>query len=64
MVKDTACYSNVPITVQAGLRVRQFALHSNRSDGYVFHSRTALSNTNPAAAPVTLVRNTGQAKRW
>jgi hypothetical protein len=59
MIKNTECYSRVPITVQAGLRVRKLALHSNRSYGYAFRSRAALSNTNPAPAPVILVRNAG-----
>jgi len=58
----TACFSTVPITVQAGLRVRKLALHSNRSYGYAFRSRAALTNTNPAPAPVILVRNAGQSK--
>ena len=47
----------MPITVQAGLRVRKLALHSNRSYGYAFRSRAALTNTNPAPTPVILVRN-------
>ena len=59
IVKNTACYSSMPITVQAGLRVRKLALHSNRSYGYAFRSRAALTNTNPAPAPVILVRNAG-----
>ncbi len=59
IVKNTACYSSMPITVQAGLRVRKLALHSNRSYCYAFRSRAALSNTNPSPAPVTLVRNAG-----
>ena len=59
MIKNTACYSSAPITVQAGLRVRKLALHSNRSDGYAFRSRAALANTNPAPTPVILVRNAG-----
>jgi hypothetical protein len=37
----------MPITVQAGLRVRKLALHSNRSYGHAFRSRAALSNTSP-----------------
>ena len=37
MLKNTVC-SIMPITVQAGLRVRKPALHSNRSYGYVFRS--------------------------
>jgi hypothetical protein len=60
MVKNTACFASVPITFQAGLRVCKLALHSNRSYGYAFRSRAALSNTNPAPAPVILVRNAGQ----
>ena len=40
----------LPITVQAGLRVRKLALHSNRSYGCAFRSRAALTNTNPAPA--------------
>jgi hypothetical protein len=59
MVNNTACYLSVPITVQAGLRVRKLALHSNRSYCYAFRSRAALTNTNPAPAPVILVRNAG-----
>ena len=59
MFKNTASYSSAPITVQAGLRICKLALHSNRSYGYAFRSRAALSNTNPAPAPVILVRNTG-----
>jgi hypothetical protein len=47
----------MPITVQAGLRARKLALHSNRSYGYAFRSRAALTNTNPAPDPVILVRN-------
>jgi hypothetical protein len=49
----------MPITVQAGLRVRKLALHSDRSYGYAFRSRAALTYTNPAPAPVILVRNAG-----
>jgi hypothetical protein len=59
MIKNTVCYSDMPITVQAGLRVRNLALHSNRSYCYAFRSRAALKNTNPAPAPVILVRNAG-----
>ncbi len=59
MIKKTVCYSSMPITVQAGLRVGKLALHSNRSYGYAFRSRAALTNTNPAPAPVILVRNAG-----
>ena len=47
MIKNTVCFSTVPITVQAGLRVRKLALHSNRSYGYAFRSRAALTNTSP-----------------
>ena len=59
MLKNTECYLIMPITVQAGLRVRKLALHSNRSYCYAFRSRAALMNTNPAPAPVILVRNAG-----
>jgi hypothetical protein len=59
MIKNTVCYLSKPITVQAGLRVRKLALHSNRSYGYAFCSRAALTCTNPAPAPVILVRNAG-----
>jgi len=37
----------MPITVQASLRVRKLALHSNRSYCYAFRSRAALTNTSP-----------------
>jgi hypothetical protein len=60
IVENTVCYSSLPITVQAGLRVRKLALHSNRSYGYAFRSRAALVNTNPAPAPMILVRSAGQ----
>jgi hypothetical protein len=59
MIKSSECYSGMPITVQASLRVRKLALHSNRSYCYAFRSRAALTNTNPAPAPAILVRNTG-----
>ncbi|MGB5276595.1 MAG: hypothetical protein WBO73_14215 [Gammaproteobacteria bacterium] len=59
MTKNTMCFLNVAITVQAGLGDRKLALHSNRSYGYAFRSRAALTNTNPAPAPVILVRNAG-----
>jgi hypothetical protein len=59
IMKNTLCFSIVPITVQACLRARKLALHSNRSYGYAFRSRVALTNTNPAPAPVILVRNAG-----
>ena len=59
MIKNTACYSSVPITVQACLHARKLALHSNRSYCYAFRSRAALTYTNPAPAPVILVRNAG-----
>jgi hypothetical protein len=59
IIKNTECYSRAPITVQAGLLVRTLALHSNRSYGYAFRSRAALTNANPAPAPVILVRNAG-----
>ena len=51
MIKNTVCYSSKPITVQASLRVRKLALHSNRSYGYAFRSRAALTNTSPQVAP-------------
>jgi len=51
MTQNTVCHSSLPITVQAGLRVRKLALRSNRSYCY--------ANTNPAPAPVILVRNAG-----
>jgi hypothetical protein len=54
----------MPITVQAGLRVRKLALHSNRGYGYAFRSRAAHTNTNPAPAPVILERNAGYAQLW
>ena len=50
-MKNTGCYSSMPITVQAGLRVRKLALHSNRSYGYAFRSRAALSDTSPSVSP-------------
>jgi hypothetical protein len=59
MIENAACFSTAPITVQAGLRVRKLALHSNRSYGYAFRSRAALTKTNPAPAPVILVINAG-----
>jgi len=61
MIKNTVCYSSMPITVQASLRIHKLALHSNRSYCYAFRSRAALTNTNPAPAPapVILVRNAG-----
>jgi hypothetical protein len=49
----------MPITVQASLRVRKLALHLNRSYGYAFRYRAALTNTNPASDLVILVRNAG-----
>ena len=51
MIKNTECYSRVPVTVQSGLRVRKLALHSNRSYGYAFRSRAALTNTSPPVLP-------------
>ena len=48
---ETACNSSVPITVQVGLRVRKLALLSNRSYGYAFRSRAALTNTSPRVLP-------------
>ena len=41
----------MPITVQASLRVRKLALHSNRSYDYAFRSRAALTNTSPPVLP-------------
>jgi hypothetical protein len=60
MIKNTVCYSNMPVTVLAGLRVRKLVLHSSRSHGYAFRSRAALS----ARAPVILVRNAGKKYVW
>ncbi|MGB5456297.1 MAG: hypothetical protein WBO18_10070, partial [Gammaproteobacteria bacterium] len=57
--QNTVCFSSVPITVQAGLRVRKLALHSNRSYCYAVRSRAVLTDTNPAPASVILVRNAG-----
>jgi hypothetical protein len=54
MIENTVCYPSMPITVQASLRVRKLALHSNRSYGYGFRSRAALT-----PAPEILVRNAG-----
>jgi hypothetical protein len=51
MIKNTVCYSSVPITVQTDLRVRKRALHSNHSNGYAFCSRAALSSTSPHVSP-------------
>ena len=51
MIKHTLCFSMEPITVQAGLRARKLALHSNRSYGYAFRSRAALTNTSPPVSP-------------
>jgi hypothetical protein len=59
MIENTVCYISMPITVQAGLRVRKLALHSNRSYGYAFRSRAALTDTNSAPASVILVKNAG-----
>ncbi len=59
MIKNTVRYSNMPITVQAGLRVRNLAVHSNRSYCYAFRSSAALTNTNLVPASVILVRNAG-----
>ena len=55
MIENSVCCSTIPITVQAGLRARKLALHSNRSYCYAFRSRAALTNTNPAPAPVILL---------
>jgi len=54
MVKNTMCFASAPITVQAGLRVRKLALHSNRSYGYAFRSSGAFEHQ-----PVILMRNAG-----
>ena len=51
MVNNTACCSSMPITVQAGLRVRKLALHSNRSYCYAFRSRAAPTNTSLPVSP-------------
>ncbi len=51
MIENTACFSSMPITVQASLRVRKLALHSNRSYGYAFRSRAAPTNTSPPVLP-------------
>ena len=51
MIRNTVCESSKPITVQAGLRVRKLALHSNRSYCYAFRSRAALTNTSPHVLP-------------
>jgi hypothetical protein len=59
MIKHTVCYSRMPITVQASLRVRKLALYSKRSYCYAFRSRAALTDSNPAPAPVIPVRNAG-----
>ncbi|MGB5642131.1 MAG: hypothetical protein WBO16_03465 [Gammaproteobacteria bacterium] len=64
MIKNTLCFSSLPITVQASLRVRKLALHSNRSYCYAFRSRAALTNTNPAPAIVILVRTAGWLWRY
>ena len=50
MIENTACFSTVPITAQASLRVRKLALHSS-SYGYAFRSRAALTNTSPRVSP-------------
>ena len=51
IIKNTLCFSIVPITVQAVLRARKLALHSNLSYGYAFRSRAALTNTSPPVLP-------------
>ena len=51
IMKNTLCFSIVPITVQACLRARKLALHSNLSYGYAFRSRAALMNTSPHVSP-------------
>jgi len=57
MIENAVCFSWMPTTVQASLRVCKLALHSNRSYGFAFRSRAALTNTNPAPVPVILARN-------
>ncbi len=59
MTKNSLCMLSEPIAVQAGLRIRKLALHSNRSHCYAFRSRAALTDTNPAPAPAILMRNAG-----
>jgi hypothetical protein len=59
MMKNTVGYSSVPAMVQTGLRVGKPALRSNRGNGYAFRARAALANTNPASAPVILMRSAG-----
>ena len=51
IMKNTLCFSIVPITVQACLRARKLALHSNRSYCNGFRSRAALTNTSPPVSP-------------
>ena len=51
MIRNTVCSSSMPVTVQAGLRARKLALHSNRSYGYAFRSRAALTNISPHVLP-------------
>jgi len=81
MIRNTVCYSSMPITVQAGLGLHEIAGCAVRTVNlpcaglfrcarrtlrslhpgycYAFRSRAALTNTNPAPAPVILVRNAG-----
>ena len=81
MIKNTVCYSSMPITVQAGLGLHEIVGCAVRTVNlqcaglfrcarrtlrplrpsycYAFRSRAALTNTNPAPAPVILVRNAG-----
>ena len=40
MIENAARFLTVPITVQAGLRVRKLALHSNRSYSYGLSEET------------------------
>ena len=48
----------MPVTIQAGLRVRNLALYSNHSSGYAFRARSMRAHTSPPAL-VILVRNSG-----
>ena len=81
MLKNTVCYSSMPITVQEDLRLHKIVGCAVRtvnpqcaalfrcarrtlrplrpSRCYAFRSRAALTNMNPAPAPVILVRNAG-----
>ena len=52
MVENATCYSSVPVTVQAGLRVP--GPQCSPAGEMIM-----LTNTNPAPAPIILVRNAG-----